>query len=151
MRLLQILSGSAGSYSVTSGPGHPSGARPTLGNELALSRPSKEAVERSQLPIWTRRGNARLLCAAEMKRSSRTSATVRYTGLSDWNELRTALSNSPLISEFEVKAIAREGALVSFTHAGGNERLVSELRQRGVRLSETASGWVMELSRTGRS
>ena len=145
--IIADLVGSAGSYSVRLVRVTPQG-QTDIGTTSPVAT-LEEAVNAASAYLdetWKRqavvRGN---------EGSSRTSATVRYTGLSDWNELRTALSNSPLISEFEVKAIAREGALVSFTHAGGNERLISELRQRGVRLSETASGWVMELSRSGRS
>lgn len=78
-------------------------------------------------------------------------ATVRYTNLAAWNRLRSAISNSPLISGFQVKAIARDGAIVSFRHAGSEERLVSELSQRGVIVSSSPSGWILQLAGAGRS
>lgn len=70
-------------------------------------------------------------------------ANVLYSDLQTWNELRQALSASALISEFRVDAISADGALVSFSYAGDEARLMSELRQRGVRLEEGPDGWVM--------
>jgi hypothetical protein len=140
------LSGTQGSYRVTLVRVTPQG-KTTLGSTNAVAT-LKEAVEAASAYLdetWKRQAVVR-----GGDNQSRTEATVRYSGLVDWNELRTALSNSPLVSEFQVQAVSREGALVSFTHSGGNERLVSELRQRGVALSDTSSGWVMELARTGR-
>ena len=77
-------------------------------------------------------------------------ATVRYTNLAAWNRLRSAISNSPLISGFQVNAIARDGAIVSFRHAGSDERLISELSQRGVVVSSSPSGWILQLAGAGR-
>lgn len=69
--------------------------------------------------------------------SSRTnvSASVRYTSLAEWNTLRGALARSPLVADFRTKAVAREGALVTFSYAGDEARLRSDLVQRGVMLA----------------
>jgi hypothetical protein len=70
-------------------------------------------------------------------------ATVRYTSLAEWNTLRGALARSPLVSDFQTKAIAVDGAVVAFVFAGDAPRLTSDLRDRGVRISAEGSGWVM--------
>lgn len=64
------------------------------------------------------------------------SASVLYTSLAEWNTLRGALARSPLVSDFRTKAVAREGALVNFSYAGDEDRLRSDLVQRGVMLVE---------------
>lgn len=83
---------------------------------------------------------------AIVRSSERTtsSATVRYSNLQTWAKLRAALSSSALVSDFQVDAISRDGALVTFRYAGDDTRLAGELRQRGVILTREPSGWVME-------
>lgn len=61
-------------------------------------------------------------------------ATVRFTSLAEWNTLRGALARSPLVSDFRTTAVAREGALVTFSYAGDEVRLNNDLVQRGVML-----------------
>jgi hypothetical protein len=70
-------------------------------------------------------------------------ASVRYTSLAEWNTLRGALARSPLVSEFRIEAIARDGALVAFSYAGDARRLQNDLLQRGVSLSENEYGWIV--------
>lgn len=62
------------------------------------------------------------------------SASVLFTSLAEWNTLRGALARSPLVSDFRTKAVAREGALVTFSYAGDETRLRNDLVQRGVTL-----------------
>lgn len=70
-------------------------------------------------------------------------ATVLYTSLAEWNTLRGALAKSPLVSDFQTKAVSRDGALVAFVFAGDGQRLVSDLRDRGVIIELDPIGWVM--------
>ncbi|KCZ94051.1 hypothetical protein [Hyphomonas johnsonii] len=72
-----------------------------------------------------------------------TNASVRYTSLAEWNTLRTALARSPLVSDFKITAIARDGALVTFAYAGDAPRLQNDLLQRGVSLVPDADGMVL--------
>ena len=76
--------------------------------------------------------------------------TVTYTSLAEWNTLRGALSRSPLVSDFQISAFSRDGALVKFAFAGDAARLQSDLRQRGIALSTDYTGWVMTSAATGR-
>ncbi len=63
------------------------------------------------------------------------SASVLFTSLVEWNTLRGALAQSPLVSDFRTKAVAREGAVVTFSYAGDENRLRNDLIQRGVTLA----------------
>ena len=72
------------------------------------------------------------------------SATVRYTSLAEWNTLRGALARSPLVSDFRTTAVARDGALVTFSFLGDPQRLQKDLLQRGVALGDVPdAGWVL--------
>ena len=70
-------------------------------------------------------------------------ATVRYTSLAEWNTLRGALARSPLVSEFQTRAVSRDGAVVAFVFAGDGQRLLSDLGNRGVAINLEPIGWVM--------
>lgn len=70
-------------------------------------------------------------------------ATVSYTSLAEWNTLRRALVQSPLVSDFSTVAVARDGALVRFVFAGNGERLIADLRDRGVIITAQPIGWVL--------
>lgn len=70
-------------------------------------------------------------------------ATVLYTSLPEWNGLRSALAQSPLVSDFQIRAISSDGAVVLFAYAGDLERLALDLRQRGIDLSAIPEGFVM--------
>ncbi len=70
-------------------------------------------------------------------------AEILYTSLSEWNKLRGALVRSPLVSDFKINAIARDGAAVTFAYAGDDQRLERDLRQRGVALDTDPTGWLM--------
>ena len=70
-------------------------------------------------------------------------ATVRYTSLAEWITLRSALAQSPLVSNFKTRAISTDGAVVAFAFAGDGQRLTSDLRDRGVVINAEPIGWVM--------
>ncbi|MDJ0920688.1 MAG: hypothetical protein QNI84_06140 [Henriciella sp.] len=76
-------------------------------------------------------------------------ATVFYTSLAEWNTLRAALAQSPLVSDFQTEAVARDGAVVRFIFAGDGQRLTSDLRDRGVVISAEPIGWVLRSAVTG--
>ena len=70
-------------------------------------------------------------------------ATVRYTSLAEWITLRNALAQSPLVSNFQTRAIATDGAVVAFAFAGNGQRLTADLRDRGVVINAEPIGWVL--------
>jgi|GEM_PF-257875 len=70
-------------------------------------------------------------------------ASVRYNSIAEWVGLRRALSRSPLISQFNVEALASDGAVVDFAFAGDIDRLRNDLLQRGIAIDEDPTGWSM--------
>lgn len=72
-----------------------------------------------------------------------TNANILYTSLPEWNRLRGSLARSPLVSEFQIRAISTDGAMVSFSFAGSEEQLEGDLRQRGVEVERIIGGWTM--------
>jgi len=74
---------------------------------------------------------------------TRVRSTIRYTSIAEWVGLRRSLSRSPLISQFNVQALASDGAVVDFAFAGNIDRLRNDLMQRGIAIDENPSGWVM--------
>jgi len=76
-------------------------------------------------------------------------ASVLYTSLPEWNSLRGALARSPLVSDFQIKAIAADGAVVQFAFAGDISRLQSDLRQRGAALDPQPTGWTLRSAVSG--
>lgn len=78
-------------------------------------------------------------------------ATVLYTSLPEWNTLRQALARSPLVSDFQTKAVSTDGAVVAFIFAGDGQRLTSDLGDRGVQISQESIGWVLSSAISGRN
>lgn len=76
-------------------------------------------------------------------------ATVAYTSLAEWITLRGALVRSPLVSNVQTRAISTDGAVVAFAFAGDGQRLISDLRDRGVVISAERIGWVMTSAVSG--
>ena len=136
--ILADLSGSDGAWRVTVSTVTAAGTQRVGTTPHA---PSLEAAVDQMLALldetWKR--------TSVIRSGERTPATasVRYTSLAEWNTLRGALARSPLISEFRIDAIARDGAMVAFSYAGDPPRLQNDLLQRGVSLSGNEAGWVV--------
>lgn len=78
-----------------------------------------------------------------------TRANVLYTSLPEWHRLRGSLAQSPLVSDFQIRAISTSGALVSFAFAGSQSQLERDLRQRGLTLERQGAEWVMRSAISG--
>ncbi|MBY9067141.1 hypothetical protein K1X12_09540 [Hyphomonas sp. WL0036] len=106
------------------------------GNEPVGATPPAPTLEAAALAVSTLLGES-WKQASIVRDGSRTTveASVRYTSLAEWSTLRGALARSPLVSDFRTEAVAREGALVTFAYAGDENRLRSDLVQRGVSLA----------------
>lgn len=70
-------------------------------------------------------------------------STILFTSLPEWNSLRGAIARSPLVFDFEIAGLSRQGAVVKFAYAGDRDRLVSSLRERGIMVETDELGWVM--------
>lgn len=132
------LSGSEGAYRVSL-IRETGGGATTIGVTQTVATMS-EAVRAASVYLdeaWKRQSIIRTTTRTQ------SNAIVRFSDLAGWNTVRNALSASTLISEFQVNALSSDGALVSFAYAGTEERLLSELRQRGVKLEKGDDGWIM--------
>lgn len=138
------LSGAEGAYAATISILTASGEIP-IGTTRRVST-MKAAVKAASTLLdetWKRE--------AMIRNDARTlsEATVLYTSLPEWNSLRGALARSPLVSDFQIRAIASDGAVVKFAFAGDVDRLMIDLRQRGVALDVDPEGWIMTSAVTG--
>ena len=133
------LTGSPGSFrvelsSLTAAGESPLGSTPPV----ATLEEAADAAARTLDEVWKEQSIVRS--------TERTPArsTVLFTSLVEWNSLRSALARSPLVSDFAIEGLARGGAVVKFVYAGDEQRLMSNLRERGVLLQASQSGWVMQ-------
>jgi hypothetical protein len=86
--------------------------------------------------------------AQQPVQSSRISASALYANEHEWEEIKGALQGaaSTLISQIRIEAVAREGALVSFSYIGDRSQLAAELNRRGVALSDSPQGPVLRVA-----
>lgn len=107
------------------------------GNEQVGATPPRATLEEAVAAVTTLLGeNWKEASIVRSGERTAVEAVVRYTSLSEWSTLRSALARSPLVADFRTRAVAREGALVNFSYAGDETRLRSDLIQRGVTLEQ---------------
>ena len=136
------LSGVSGDYrvSVADGPvGGDLGGATSLGPFTTIPQAARATADALQAD-WKRasiiRGGVRDVLTA----------TARYTSLSDWIALRSALIQAARVSDLRVDAISTDGALVTFAYAGNRSELGADLRRQGVLISDEAEGPVLRLA-----
>ncbi|MGE3142421.1 MAG: hypothetical protein AB7L65_03815, partial [Hyphomonadaceae bacterium] len=114
--------------------GGDAGLRPAL---VSLAQQASDHVQNE----WKAR-------AAVQRGRARVSASALYASEAEWETIKSALeaSAATLISEIRIEAVAREGALVSFTYVGEEGALVTELRRHGVSLENAAIGPVLRVA-----
>ena len=128
--ILAELQGRDGAWRVVLSTVTPSGTEPVGATPPAATlEAAAEAAATLMDETWKQ--------ASIVRDGSRTdvSATVLFTSLAEWNTLRGALARSPLVADFRTRAVAREGAVVTFSYAGDEKRLRNDLVQRGVTLA----------------
>lgn len=139
-----LLNGAPGGYSVTLAV-LTATERTELGT-TQVTRSLDDAVNLATAKlddVWRR--------ASIVSSTTRTiaSASVRYTSLAEWNTLRTQLPRSPLVTDFRIRAISSDGALVEFSFADDVNRLRTDLRQRGIALDQDATGLIIKSAVSG--
>ncbi len=136
--VIATLSGGPGAYRVRL-----SVVTATTVQDLGVTAPEPDLE--SAVRAATRRLDTAWKRQAVVRSGEQTLVTagVFYRSLPEWNTLRRALAESPLVAEFQVAALARDGALVSFAYSGELERLMRDLRQRGVQLDTDPAGWTL--------
>lgn len=142
--VIAALNGAEGAYTVTLSV-LTAGTRTELGTtQRARTMKGAVALATAKLDdVWRRQ--------SIVSSSARTvsTASVLYTSLAEWNTLRGQLPRSPLVTDFQIKAVSSDGAVVQFAFAGDRERLMADLRQRGIALETGAGGWVMRSAVSG--
>jgi len=136
--VVALLNGAEGAYTVTLSV-LTAGTRTELGTtQRARTMEDAVALATEKLDgVWRRES----IISSSVRTLS--AATVLYTSLAEWNTLRAQLPRSPLVTDFQVKAVSSDGAVVEFAFAGDQDRLMADLRQRGIALDTGIQGWVM--------
>lgn len=77
------------------------------------------------------------------------SVSALYTDMAEWGRIKAGLGAAgPVLSEIRIEAIAKDGALVSFSHADTPEALAAALQRFGLALTPaTAQGPVLRAAR----
>ncbi|MBI1186250.1 MAG: DUF2066 domain-containing protein [Alphaproteobacteria bacterium] len=90
---------------------------------------------------------SRLTSAATQQ--ERVSATVEYANLAEWLRIKGGLeaAAATMIRDIRIEAVARQGALVSFSYVGDRQALAEELRRHGVSMEDGATGPVLRARR----
>lgn len=108
------------------------------GLRAALASLAAQASDRIQAEWKTR-------AAAGAAGRARISASALYDTQAQWEQIKDGLEGSAatLISEIRIEAVARNGALVSFSFIGEEVQLAAELRRHGVTLETADIGPVL--------
>jgi hypothetical protein len=134
-------------YRVTvteTGPNMANRARGVLEARVAGS---SDAAHRAALASLAEQVND--LVQEEWKASTLTGAgqpvrlqvSALYASRDDWNRIKQGLQGAArLISAISIDAVARDGALVSFSYVGTRPQLTDELRRNGLALSDGPQG-----------
>ena len=81
--------------------------------------------------------------------STSVSLTAAFQDLQQWTRIRKGLESSRLVQNLNVEAISVTGADITFSYAGRPEQLQSDLRSRGIDLSNASGGgWILQASGT---
>lgn len=133
------LSGAEGAFRVSLVSVTAAGETP-LGSTPSAATPEEAVALASELldQSWKEQSIIR----SDVRTPAR--STVFFTSLVEWNSLRGALARSPLVFDFAIEGLSKQGAVVKFAYAGGDQqRLISNLRERGVTLEPDEMGWLM--------
>lgn len=130
----------------------PNGQRADLGSvttEVAPREPLGDAFRR-----LTDAADARIQAAWKAQGAAaagvrnRVTASVLYDGLGDWTKIKRALDDlgRGSISGVRIEAVAKDGALVSFSYMGPFDRIAAEFRRRGLSLGDSPAGVAIQMA-----
>jgi hypothetical protein len=147
---LRVQGGTATATLVEVGPA----ARRDRGEVAARIQGTDSAAIRAALASLADQANMRVQndwktrIGAGAGQRVRVSASALYTDQRQWEAIKQGLEGaaSTLISEIRIEAVARQGALISFSFTGERSQLVAELTRRGVSLEETSMGPVLRVA-----
>ncbi len=129
----------------------PAVSAPIAGNDAASLRTALNALARqvsdSVQNDWKARAGGGSSSTQTVSRS-RVSASALYASQREWEQIKSALeaAAATVISQIRIEAVARNGALVSFSFTGDRAQLAAELARRGVTLSDSPTGPVLRVA-----
>jgi len=71
---------------------------------------------------------------------------VEFGSLTQWNEMRTQLLETPGVENLEIAAVSSSNADLSLQYPGGGRALANTLGSRGLRLIDRGAGWTLSAS-----
>lgn len=76
---------------------------------------------------------------------ARIAAQALFASGPEWRRIKAGLAaaGATIVSDILIEAVAREGALISFSFIGTPEQLAAELARRGVRLEGAPGAWIL--------
>ncbi len=145
------LRASGTSFSATLTEVGPQGLRRDRGEVAAVAASVDPPAVRAALAQLAESASARLqnewkaTLATSTGQRARVSASALYSSQAQWQQIKAGLeaAAATLISEIRIEAVAREGALVSFSFVGQRQQLTAELQRHGVTLQDSAMGPVL--------
>jgi secreted protein with Ig-like and vWFA domain len=80
---------------------------------------------------------------------ARVAATVAFTTQAEWLQVKSALAQASqtLVSDIQIEALAKDGAVLSFSHTGSDAQLAAELNRYGVQYAASANGATLRAGR----
>jgi hypothetical protein len=80
--------------------------------------------------------------------SSSVKVTAAFRNFDEWVRIKKAVEASRLVTKdtLDIESVSQQGADLSFTYAGRPDQLASDLRSRGVALSGTDGGWILQVA-----
>lgn len=120
-------------------------------------RPNVPKPEIAMAGPFVSLASAQTGAVAELERAWKVASIVRSTGstglslvatfrdLQEWVKIKKSLEGSRLVSNLNIEALTTLGADISFTYAGRQDQLVSDLRSRGVDLANAGGNWQLRV------
>jgi hypothetical protein len=87
--------------------------------------------------------------AASIVRGTGTSnltLTAAFADISEWVRIRKSLETSRLVRQLNIESITTVGADISFAYTGRPDQLASDLRSKGVDLSDSDGNWLLRVA-----
>lgn len=97
----------------------------------------------AEVPAWA----ANAQSSPSQDTGERVAFVVEFSGLPQWNEIRTQLLDTPGVDNVEISSITESAAEIALSYPGGAQRLANAIGGRGLALTGDGDRWVMRSTR----